>query len=240
MAHSYGSIALPVAAPGVGEAAGDPALTKLGAFLKAIINAYGQTAWDSVGATTTLAAHVFEWDPKRGVFHDRELPAIYLWRESLPGERIADGYDVTRDQITVLWVPEPIPQERGILRQPFEQAIYKAVRAAIYREAHPSWVDATDAYAHKATFGSNILTACGFSALKVVRGNMASVVREIEHGKPQEYPALQITLEATEHFAEDASVLYPDEASIKIDVENSDETHGEQVLVTYEDPPPSP
>src|SRR5688572_28412418 len=161
MAHAFGLLPLPTTAPAVGTTAGDPALDKLRDFFAAVLNAYGQTAWSAVAPTQQVVAFKFSRKPEEGNFVDRQLPAIFLWRERRVRQRLADEFITATTQLVLLWVPEPAEQEKNASRWPFAaNAIYDVIVAAVHLERHTGWIDSGDTDPLAATRGSNILDRC--------------------------------------------------------------------------------
>lgn len=156
MADTYGSLSLPVVVTVPG---GDPALGRVGSFLKSVINGWLTQAWGGTAvdpedrglqprtdAAGQLAVrNVFTHDPVKHGFNDNDLPALYLWR--LRGSFEQREFDRRFDdsQWRCLWVFPPAPQEKQLLRDPWAQAVAKAVDSALYAGRYYGWVDTGDA-----------------------------------------------------------------------------------------------
>ncbi len=198
MPDTFGLLQIPVQVPAAGEAAGDPLLTKLLAYFKAVLNAHAQACWNTVGANQPLVRTALPYAPEIGVFADRELPALYAFRERFAGERLADGVEVDRSRLIVLWVPEPVQRENEIARLPFVNGVYKVLKSAVYNERDAAWVDAGDTDPDAATFGSWLLGRAALAQLRIIGAQRATLVVPLTDGAPLEYEALRIELEALE------------------------------------------
>lgn len=141
MPEYYGALPLPTVAPAVNEAAGDPALRYIVEYLQAVLNvecaAAVQAVWRDVDTVRTIFAH----DPSEVVFNERDMPALFLYRENAPSI-FWEGHDwrIARDQLTLLWVMPPGTQANRRARMPLVNAIVKAVDKAIESYRHPAWV----------------------------------------------------------------------------------------------------
>lgn len=143
MADTYGALEIPVdeaAAP-----IGDPALLRLGNYLKAVLNAQLATAWATLrprsGDFALPVRTVFTHDPKRRAFSDALLPALFVYRVKGAFDRDAEEYDQDHSDIAVLWIYPPDTQEKDVPRAPFANAVAKVTRWALEVQRHPSWVD---------------------------------------------------------------------------------------------------
>jgi hypothetical protein len=162
MADQFGALALPVDA--TATVVGDPALTKLGSFLQAVLNAECAAAWLAVqpapiDAPPTVQVPVVQTvylhDLRRFAFNENALPALFVWRERGKQEQFADDWrsDVTTFRVT--WVMPALAQEEQRARQPITQAIIKAIGTYIEEGRHAAWVDAGDTEPSAATYAAD-------------------------------------------------------------------------------------
>lgn len=144
MSDIFGAVEIPVAT--TGTPIGDPALSKVAAFIAAGLNAYASAAFDALRPRSTPRAvvGVFTHDPAERSFNDEKLPALFVWRQS---GQVADQGDYWRrseERWSGLWIYPPDPQEKHTPRRPFTNAVAKAIDNVIERGRDPSWFDAGD------------------------------------------------------------------------------------------------
>lgn len=166
MPDFYGSLQLPVPVPAAGAAVSDPLLDTVLTYLKAVINFETKAAWQAVCPprrsgeaeslpVTLTAAH----DPDGASFSTNKLPGLFAWRDETPATDAfrTQGWDVVDSPISLMWVPPPAPQEKDRLREPFRNAVEKAIRKALKLGRHPAWVVADDTYSNAPVRGSVFL-----------------------------------------------------------------------------------
>lgn len=238
MPYDYGALDIPVQVPATGDRAGEPALTKLLAFFRDVLNADGQTSWQTASPGQPVVRTISAHRPDVGTFHERELPALFGFREGSAPQRLADQVEASRDRVVVLWVPEPAPQENEVRRLAFSNAIVKILHAALYQERNPAWIDAGDTDPDRTTFGSWLLGRTELSAPpRIVGAQRAQVVVPMADGSPpREYEALRIELELLELLEPGLVSPIAEPAKISADVTVSDETHGDLLIVEFDDP----
>ncbi len=146
MADTYGALAIPAAAT---TPAGDPALQKIGDYLQAVCNVKLLTAWSAIRPRSLAADQlpirtVVVTNPEEEGFNDKDLPALYLWRED--GDFQQRGSDIRNDEshIKILWVLPSDKQAHQQLRKPAFNAISKTIDDALERGRDPNWADAGD------------------------------------------------------------------------------------------------
>jgi hypothetical protein len=147
MADRYGALELDVPLAAEGEAAGDPALTVIANYLKAVINACATTAWRQIAPELGKAGKdspvnsVFTHDPEEAKFTEKSLPALYVFR-SQGGITQDDGedYRIVRSTVTCWWIYRPTTQNKTALRASFANAIAKVIDDAIDTGRHPAYV----------------------------------------------------------------------------------------------------
>jgi len=156
MPTTYGLIQLPVQSPATPEeAAGDPALTVVAEYLRAVINAYATTAWRTVAPADPPidgrdfpVNSAFTHDPEDEAFSENALPAIYLFRSSGTGARAvedaAEDYRLERSTWVFWWVYRPTTQSKSKKRAPFVNAVAKIIDEALDRGRDAAFVRAGD------------------------------------------------------------------------------------------------
>lgn len=146
MSGTYGELAIPV---GITEPGGDPTLAKLGAFLRAVINADCGAAFDALKLHSSMAtevpvANVFTIDPRRYVFNDQDLPALFVYREESRHEWTDQDHRTATTTVKVMYLFPHDPYHQVADRLPFANAIVKVSDAALVQGRHPAWIDAGD------------------------------------------------------------------------------------------------
>jgi hypothetical protein len=151
MADTYGAIELPVLAPTDGpdpnvaalSAVSDPGLDTMLAFLKAVVNAELSDAWHKRAPAQDPIGFVFPYNPEDaggGFFNDRKGGALYGYRKpNVAGYDYTDGFRVTEDAWTFLWVPPEQPQARSGPYKPIINGLAKVVDEAVYLTRHPAY-----------------------------------------------------------------------------------------------------
>lgn len=217
----WGAITVPTQAPSLprnpGDAysPGDPALGLYLSFLRAFLQTDGNAIalWTAVGmapsypAVNQIRAHNpsdTEADSLGMGFNTKDLPALYMWRESSKHETIAEDWLMDESVAKILWVFPTAAQPQQRVRAPFASAMAKLVASAIERGRTPSWRIAGDGDPLTPTQGSFVhffaniysLVAVGWRPTKVV-------VDPVEGGKPASFPAVELTYELKENQQRD-------------------------------------
>ncbi|WP_394849697.1 hypothetical protein LZC95_19870 [Pendulispora brunnea] len=198
MGDRYGLVTAPVAPAGADEAAGDPALTHLAEFLRAWLNANAMEAFGHLMPRLPPCREAFCHDPEEVSFNERDLPAIFVWREGGNSERIADDYHVETSELALLWVVPPSPQAKQRIRQPFANAIWKLVDMGIERGRAPGFVVAGDSDPRAASEGSLIYGYLGAWSIDLRRRRRRTFVEAMSDSPARRYPAVEMTLELRE------------------------------------------
>lgn len=146
MPDQYGLLPIPV--PGTGLI-GDPFLELFGDYLKTVVNANVGTAWATLRPRTGEEAlpvrAVFTNDPAKVQFVERQLPAIFLWRDRETIDRKASDRRHAETKLKVLWVFPPDGKQALKARwSPFCNAVAKTIDAALEFGRHPLWVASGD------------------------------------------------------------------------------------------------
>lgn len=208
MVDSYGPVPIPMAAPPAGGSAGDPAIDTILSFLKAFLvsdqNATG--AWQVAGVSPANPPVVgtFPHDPEEDVFNARDLPALYLWRESATNEWLADDYLVESSLLKLVWVmPRATPENQSV-RSPFVNGLVKAIQVAIERGRTPGWVQSGDTDPNAAAQGSDLGAYLGGWSLRVDRWRRTHVVERARDGVVKAiYAAVELQLTLQESWSVD-------------------------------------
>lgn len=147
MADTFGALVLPVTAGD--QPAGDPALTRLGSYLKAVVNAQCAAAWlearpRSEPTEALPIKFALAVNPEEDGFNDAHLPALYLFREDGNFGQRAEDWRSDESHIRILWVQPSAKQPEHAIRKPFFNAVAKAIDDALERGRDPVWQDAGD------------------------------------------------------------------------------------------------
>jgi hypothetical protein len=150
MTFAWGATALPLEAPATGEAVTDKAITVVGAYLKAFINAYGVVAWQAVhkdAAPNLPVATVLPYNPEepRREFNDKALPALFIWRASGDDDWLATDWRIETSVWKALWLFPAANQQKQTARDPFPNGLAKLVSLALKRGRDTSYQITGDA-----------------------------------------------------------------------------------------------
>jgi hypothetical protein len=146
----WGTTELPLAAPATGDAVTDKAASVLLAYFKAFVNAYAPAAWQSVFKSsvatvpTRPVVGAFINDPSNSEFNERDLPAIFLWRDNGDDEWIAADWRITTDNWKLLWIFPPAVQGTQQARDPIINGLAKLLSFALKRGRDVSFQVAGD------------------------------------------------------------------------------------------------
>lgn len=161
MGDRFGLLELPVQVPASAEdAIGDPLLTHLATFAKAVCNKYGATAWQSRAAdandTLPVKTAFAGRDPRRYAFRDQELPAVFVYR----GRDKLGHYDESRrenaSKIRFVWLAPHDPYNRVFDRLSFGNAIAKILDAALDQGRDSAWVASGDSTPYAAEIEADV------------------------------------------------------------------------------------
>jgi hypothetical protein len=186
---------------------GDPLLYYVGDYLKTVINSRCGAAYaelDLLGRAPVLEVDYI--DPADSSFNARDLPALYMYRDTFPASRIADDMYVQKSHLACHWVPCPDNLQRRQELAPFVNAVAMVINRAIIRGRDASWIVAGDTDTQAATFGSSLIGWTGadrpFAFIESKR-----ILIEIEGHKGQ-YTGLKVILQAEELLHEDPALRY--------------------------------
>lgn|SRR5512145_96401 len=196
-ADTLGALTLPVAAPSTTDTPiGDPLRAKLGAFLKAAVEAGCSTAWTKIGGGTAVVERVEVNDPNDNTFVTTKLPCLVVMRgqRNRKPQFIAEDMRYRETQVLALWVPPVAVQHYRAARESFYQAVEAAVDAAVWRGRTSGWIDTGDTDPLATTEGSLIETRLGL--LRPLAYGMefsdVDVTVEMVGATAKKYPALQM------------------------------------------------
>jgi hypothetical protein len=161
MADAFGTLEFPAQPQGGDEAASDATLQKFGDFLSACITDKLGASWQSVAPSIPIIRTLGLYDPKVASFNNKDLPGLFVWRSRMQEERMADDWYVDHSEISILWVPDPIPQGQFTRRVPFLNGVAKTIYYAIVRGRDPAWIDPGDDDATAAAMGSVLTSRAG-------------------------------------------------------------------------------
>jgi hypothetical protein len=197
---------------GIAQPAGDPLLFYLGSYLQTVINSRCGAAYGSLDprpgtALNNLAVIEVDYvDPDDHSFNARDLPAIFIYRDTFPAERIADDMYEQNSHVGIQWVPRPDNLQRRQEVAPFVNAIAAVINRALIRGRDPGWIVAGDTDPDAAYFGSSLLGWSGVDRpFKLIESKRKPVTIEGHEG---EYSSLKVILQSNELLHEDPALRY--------------------------------
>lgn len=209
MSDTSGAITLPVAIPLSGEPASDPVLGTLLSYLMAVLEADVGDVWRRLEAGSPgPAAFGYPHNPTSSSFSERNLPALYMWRDGVPEVRqTTQDWDTSVSTIKALWIMPSASDEQAREREPILNGVSTAVRRAISRGRHPAWVVPGDDYYDPDEFGSSLAHQTGHVDLRYKLGVRTRVRIEDYDGKSvSEFDAIELQLSLTERTDYDATL----------------------------------
>ena len=157
MSDFFGDLQFPVQVPGATDSVHDPALDKIGAYLAACLNANLNASWGAVNPGQPFVKVVQTNSPSDSTFNEKDLPALFLWRNAMNNEQTTDDWTEVISDVTLLWVPQNAVQAKRSLRSPGVNGFTKVVTRALELGRTPAWIDAGDTDPTAATLGSVLL-----------------------------------------------------------------------------------
>ena len=157
MSDRFGAVDVPLLpSPAPTDGVTDPALSILGRFIAAVLNANAQQAADAVvpqrsGVSVPVVRAAFTHDPKLYIFNESALPALFIWRARGKPSWLAEDIRQFEDELQLLWVFMPASQEVQVRRDPLLNGITKLLDYAIESYRSPSYVFAGDSDPQAAT-----------------------------------------------------------------------------------------
>lgn len=208
MSDTFGLPQFPLQPPTQGQAVADPALTILLSYLKAFLcdDQMATGAWQVAGVSpgNPPVVGTFPFDPEEDLFNSRDLPALYLWRDSASNEWLAEDYLIESSTLKLLWVfPSGTPENQAV-RTPFVNGLVKAIQIAIERNRTPSWKQPNDTDPDTSRYGSALGNYLGAWLLRVDRWRRTHVVeRGIDSSTRGVYTAVEVQLTLQEPWTVD-------------------------------------
>jgi hypothetical protein len=208
----WGAISVPVPAQFAGYPVGDPALKYIldffVAFLVTDANVTAAWAGSKLAGQFPAVNKSFAFDPREVVFNEKDLPSLFLWRESATQERIAEDWLVETTMLRLLWVL-PISTRDGYRNLvSFENAIVKALVVGLERQRTPGFVVAGDTDPNAATLGSQLDRFAQYMSLVFTSWKRAHVSLSMGASMPRSYESVEMTLTMQENLVYGADNFY--------------------------------
>lgn len=198
MSDAFGGLAIPLVLPDPRDSAGDPLLSKSLSFFKAILNANAPVGWRAVfkdAPATEVVKTTAPDDPKGGPFNERDLPALFMWREAAdPAVWIADDWLTQKSTCRLIWVPPWATSTKRAIRTAIYNAIARVLLVIVERNRDPSWFDEGDLDPLSPTLGSSFFGRAGWMEFEIGRWkpDKLPITMLGKSAKPQVYEALSI------------------------------------------------
>lgn len=233
MANSWGGLEDPAVAGTEGEAPGDPALSRLGAFFAAFLYDRARVGIQAAIPVSAPVKTVCTFDPEEGGFNKTHLPALYLFRDGdQTFEREGEDYLQATSKLTVLWICAPTDQPKTMARRSLVNLVSKTLALAVDEGRTPSYIVPGDPDEDAEDLGSQIRTQIGAWKLELKRTGRHKLA--IKTGTGQEtYFGLKATFDLVENQEDDLSLL--PEVKLSLDVEQST-----NFAAVFEDPVVTP
>ena len=181
----------------------DPCLCVVLDYLATAINADKiiQVAWQQHQslASGLVLKRIFCHNPRKVVFSDAFLPALYLWREGGVGKYAADEWYRVTTKVMGLWVfPNTVAQELQKARDPFANALFDGIINTIERGRTPSWLQPGDTDPRASYEGSVFYPYAGFESLFLSEWKPSVLQIGERHDAPK-YPAIELRFDLEEN-----------------------------------------
>jgi hypothetical protein len=156
MPHLYGAIRIPLevtaeagsTVPGADPKGSDPLTHYIGLYLQAVANADAGAEYNSLSPGKKPVEFVITHDPERLGLNEKELPALYVFRDELRDhDQIGEDrrHEVTK--LVALWIPRAVPTEKERTRSGFHfTKLSKTWDAACAVGRHPAFHVPGDTY----------------------------------------------------------------------------------------------
>lgn len=225
MSDTFGALSIPLVPPLGGSSAGDPLLSTSLAFFKAILNDQAPAAWNAVYKDTQAGLVVkttSDDNPALAPFNERDLPALFMWRESADDPVwIADDWLTQSSVCRLMWVmPWAITVKRAV-RSSIYNAIARTLLVITERNRDPSWIDDGDADPLAPALGSSFSDRAGWMDFEIGawKPTQVPIAMQGKGAKPQMYEAISIACAVTERLTIDPTKFSPnltDQASFTV------------------------
>ena len=150
MGDVFGALDLPALVGDEDHAGGDPLLDAVGAFLTAVMRAKLEDLWKRIDPNKARPSicngpggrGYFPHNPQRHRLIETMLPALFVFRKTdQKVSTIAQEHPQHATRIAVQWVyHRGADQKKSSLREPFANAVGKAISDAIFEGRDSSWV----------------------------------------------------------------------------------------------------
>lgn len=219
MSDRQGLLRLPMTEAGdpATTSIGDPLLDVLGDYLRAAVNYDTKVGWAALHPRSKGAnvepvpvTTVFTHDPKDSSFDSKALPALFVWRMGWPRLMpLTQEWKAQVSQVGVLWVPPPDRASEDARRDPFKNAVAKAIHRAVERCRNPGWVVEGDTDPKAEVYGSFLIEHANIAkVLPLDVKHFPIIIEKQQTGQP--YDGLLATLEITEILTPLLDDAYPD------------------------------
>jgi hypothetical protein len=177
------------------EQIGDPALTVLLSWARAVLTADIGAAWADLSPNETIVRTTSPHDPREEDFATQYIPHLFAYREDGAPRQNEDEAWGDETPITLLWVYPPASPDKQTARRGMQNAIRRSLLRAVnlWNARHPSWVVVGDTDPFAAQYGSSLLTHGGFTTLTV--GMVRNAEVQVRDGK---FDAISVELLARE------------------------------------------
>lgn len=143
MSDTFGTLNFPVQSPTEYESVHDPALTMLGNYLQACLNAQLNKSWQVVNPGKKFVETVQENNPG-DTFNERDLPALFVFRTAIQDDQVTDDWTEQTTDVQVTWVPQTAVQAKRVMRTTGVNGLAKVIARALELGRSPVWVDPSD------------------------------------------------------------------------------------------------
>jgi hypothetical protein len=204
MTERFGALELPAATGS--DALTDPALALITSFVRAAIESDLTAAWVEVDPTSASACcYAYPHNPTEQSFNDRNLPALYMWRDGVPRtSEYGSDFMMSSTKLVGVWVMPPAHDEDARSREPIFNGVHASVARAVYRGRHKAWVLDGDTYYDPQTYGSVLARHAGFASLSLAKAERTKLRIEMRDGSGvDEYDAIQLTFDLQERYEAD-------------------------------------
>lgn len=170
MPDQFGAIEFPVQPQSQDAAVTDPALEAISQYLFAVLNFELSTAWSVVNPGKNFCQSVSTNDPSDGTFNSRDLPGLFVTRQSLTDEQVTDDWTETITEVRALWIPQDAEQSKRALRSPGLNGLQKTISRSLARGRHPAWIDPLDTDPTAQSLGSVLIQRARLFRWPIVTG----------------------------------------------------------------------
>lgn len=209
MPDFYGPLQIPILEPSATDTVADPLLDVVLGFFTKILNANAGRAWKAVsgyqpGGNDLVVVSTFTWNPEEEEgteFNSRDLPALFMWRETIDGSAwIAADYYVRPSKLVMLWVPPNVVQAERARWRPFINAIASIIDGITDPDGRdPSYVVPGDDDPAASYLGSLLWKQLpNLFSFDVSRTKPATVKLRLDSGERPHYPCVRMEIDVRE------------------------------------------